>query len=148
MTMADNKQLTKKVNDQSENDQALPAELTEVLQSVDPDARKKIEYFMHSQISLVSRISPEAQIMKKVTPEHITTMLQTQENAMQNTFKENREKRISGLIAGALLAGFLIFVIVFLKDNPTLMEKIIIAAGGLVAGAAGGYGYGKTKRDE
>ncbi len=146
--MAENKQLSKNRNEQNENEQSLPAEVAEVLQTVAPDARKKIEYFMHSQISLISRMSPETQVMKQVTSDHITTMLQTQENAMQNTFKENHEKRISGLIAGGLLAGFLVFIIVFLKDTPDIMEKIIYAAGGLLAGAVGGYGFGRAKRED
>lgn len=43
---------------------------------------------------------------------------------------------------------FIIVIIIFLKDTPDVMEKIIYTAGGLIAGALGGYGFGKTKKDE
>lgn len=34
-----------------------------------------------------------------------------------------------------------------LKDNPDIMEKVIYAAGGLIAGPVGGYGIGKNKTE-
>ena len=40
---------------------------------------------------------------------------------------------------------FLVVVIVLLKDKPNIMEKMIYAAGGLIAGAVGGFGYGYKK---
>ena len=42
---------------------------------------------------------------------------------------------------------FLIVIIVLLKDNLYIMEKVIYAVGGVIAGAFGGYGFGKNKND-
>ncbi len=39
-------------------------------------------------------------------------------------------------------------LIILLKDNPDIMEKIIYTVGGVVIGAFGGYGFGKNKGDE
>lgn len=43
---------------------------------------------------------------------------------------------------------FFIVVILILKDIPDVMEKIIYGLIGLVAGAFGGYGIGKNKRED
>ena len=42
---------------------------------------------------------------------------------------------------------FVIALVILLKDNPDVLEKVIYAGGGLIAGAFGGYGYGKNKRE-
>lgn len=44
--------------------------------------------------------------------------------------------------------AFIIIIIVLLKDNPEIMEKIIYTVGGVVIGAFGGYGYGKNKSED
>ncbi len=43
---------------------------------------------------------------------------------------------------------FFIFLVILLKDNPDVMEKIIYTVGGVVVGAFGGYGFGKNRNDE
>jgi hypothetical protein len=40
------------------------------------------------------------------------------------------------------------FVIVQLKNTPDVMEKIIFAIGGVTTGALGGYGFGRSKKNE
>ena len=39
-------------------------------------------------------------------------------------------------------------MIVLLKDNPDVMEKIIYTVGGVIVGAFGGYGFGKNRNDD
>ena len=47
-----------------------------------------------------------------------------------------------------IVVAFIIILISMLKDKPDIMEKVLYASGGLIAGALGGYGFGKSKRDE
>lgn len=42
---------------------------------------------------------------------------------------------------------FFIIIIVLLKDSPDVMEKVLYAVGGVIAGAFGGYGLGQRKRE-
>ena len=145
--MPSNKQLAKKESDPVQ-DNVLPEEFAEVLQKVDPQTRGQIERIMVSQFSMVSRLSPETEVMKKVTPEHITAMISTQDEAMKRTFKENSEKRWFSIGLAAMLCGMFVFVILALKDTPDVMEKIIYAVGGVIVGGFGGYGIGRTKNND
>ena len=43
---------------------------------------------------------------------------------------------------------FFVILIILLKDNTDVMEKIIYTVGGVIAGAFGGYGFGKNRNDE
>lgn len=105
---------------------------------------------MISQFSMISRISPEAEVSKKVTSEHITTMLNTQDKAMEHTFQDNKEKRWFSMGLAVLACVMLIVVILLLKDNPDMMEKIITIVLSALLGGAGGYGFGffRGKNDD
>lgn len=48
----------------------------------------------------------------------------------------------------ALALVFFTAIIVLLKDNPDVLEKIIYSVGGVIVGAFGGYGFGRQKRDD
>lgn len=124
-------------------------ELDEILEEVPPKHRKTIEKFMiASSVQMRGMVAPESAIMKKVSEEHITEYLKGAREEMQNTFAEKRQNKIFVFVT--LLASLVFFciIILLLKDNPEVMEKIIYALIGLVAGAFGGYGVGKNKSDE
>ena len=49
------------------------------------------------------------------------------------------------------MGGFMIFIIVLvflLGDKADILEKVLYTIGGLIVGAFGGYGFGKTKRND
>lgn len=130
----------------AEANAALPEEISQVLEGVPPAQREVIERFMISQVSMISRISPEIEVSKKITAEHITTMLNTQDKAMERTFRDNTQKRWYSIALVVLSCAVLIALVVLLKDIPETMEKIItIVLSGLLGGA-GGYGLGVNKR--
>lgn len=121
-------------------------ELDEILEEVPERHRKTIEKFMiASSVQMRGMVSPENAIMEKVSEEHITEYLKGAREEMQNSFSEKKQNKI--FIFFTLLASFAFFcvIIILLKDNPEVMEKIIYALIGLVAGAFGGYGVGKNK---
>ena len=93
-------------------------------------------------------ISPQLELMKKMTPEHVTKFLEGQQEASNNQFKEKRDNKI---FMGTILFVVLVFVVVLvilLKNSPDILEKVLYSLGGLVAGLLGGYGYGKTQQGE
>lgn len=92
-------------------------------------------------------ISPEASVMNKITEDHITEYLQGARKEMENSFDERKQNRIITFITLILAMIFFIIIILLLKDMPDFMEKIIYSLVSLIAGAIGGYGYGKTKSD-
>lgn len=128
----------------------IPEEISEVLKDVPHEAREVLRQFMVVQSSMVSRVSPEAEVTKKVTGDHITQMLQTNDKAMEHTFKDLNHKRFFTFGSGVLGLIALIAIIMLLRDDPDLMEKVltIVFSGGL--GVAGGFGIGyvKGKKDE
>ena len=65
---------------QTENDQDddLPSEMTEVLNGLPETQRREVTRMMSAGFSMISRTSPEGEIAKKITAEHITSMLETQ----------------------------------------------------------------------
>lgn len=92
-------------------------------------------------------MSPETEVMRKVTSEHISKFLDSQDTAMNKQFQEVKESKIYtfGIFLFTLI--FIVILIILLKDNPEVMEKVLFTLGGLVTGAIGGYGYGKTKNN-
>ncbi len=119
------------------------------LESVPEENRRIIERFVFSSIQMRDVSSPESFVMKQITPEHITKYLDGAEQEMKNSYKEQSQRKIFTLITVLAIMAFLIAIIIILKDNPDVMEKIIYAAGGVIAGAFGGYGLGieKGKKD-
>lgn len=134
-------------NRKSEEEHAtLPEEIAQVLEKVPKEEdRNTIRQMLISQFSMISRVSPEYDVAKKVTPEHITKMLDTQDRAMEKTFKDKSQRRIFTFCVALLSSAVLIALVVLLKDKPELMEKIVTIAFSGLLGAAGGYGIGVNK---
>lgn len=121
----------------------IPPELEQALQFVPKESRREIYGLM---VSSMTR-SPEADIAKKVTSEHISQMLETQKRSMDYSFQDNKMTKMISLIVFILTLVFIGVLIVLLKEKPDILEKIltILVSGGL--GAFGGYGFGKNSKD-
>ena len=95
-----------------------------------------------------SVISPQLELMKKMTTENVTEFLQGQREVSNNQFKESRDNKIFLVIVLLMVLIFVTALVILLKGNPDMLEKVLYTLGGLVAGLFGGYGYGKSKRDD
>lgn len=131
-------------------DTPIPEDMRKALEGIPEEQRKRITSMMISQYSLFERISPDASLVKKITEDHITKMLETQERAMEHSFQEDHEKRWFLLGSVIVAVGTLITLVVLLKNSPDLMERVITLAFGGILGAAGGYGIGfrNGKKDD
>ncbi len=137
------------VLDNVDKDNLEEAELEDVLESVPPEHRKVIERMMiSSSIQMRSISSPETAVMKKLTQDHISKYLDGAELEMKNSYAEKFHRKVFTFLTMIVAMAFFIFLVILLKDNPDVMEKIIYIVGGVVIGAFGGYGFGKNRNDE
>lgn len=130
------------------------AEISDVLEDIisesgipeedQPEVRKMIAM----SLRMGAATSPQVEIMKKVTAEHITQMLSSREAESQRHYAEKREKKRFYLAWLVIVCIFVLAIIGLLRDHPETLEKVLYAAGGLIAGAVGGYGYGKSARND
>lgn len=123
-------------------------ELEEILESVPKEEKHEIIKMVRMSMQMGKVLSPEMEIVKKLTPEHVTEYLKTQREAMVNHFKESKENKFFALFTLIIVLIFVVVLVVLLKDKPDVMEKVLYALGGLITGALGGYGLGKSKKEE
>lgn len=148
--MADDKELLegeKTRTDAQKEENEIETELEEVLDSVPPEHRETIKRMISFQMGSFSA-SPEATVMKKLTPEHISMFLAGSEQEMKNSYAEKLHKKIFTLLTTILAMIFLIVIIVLLKDKPDIMENVLYTIGGVIAGAFGGYGLGRNRNED
>jgi hypothetical protein len=122
--------------------------LADILES-DASSKEKakvVEMMMMSS-SQQMMTNGQSDISDKITEEHITKYLDGAEKNMTLGFKEETNKKWYNLAMVLLAIIILIFLVIFLKDTPDLLDKLITGIFSLIAGAIGGYGYGKNKSD-
>ena len=151
--MEENREQNDKETQSLENvdkDNLEEAELEDVLESVPPEHRKVIERMIISSSVQMRRSlpSPETAVMKKLTPDHISKYLDGAELEMKNSYAEKFHRKVFTFLTMIVAMVFFIFLVILLKDNPDVMEKIIYTVGGVVVGAFCGYGFGKNRNDE
>ncbi|MDK2973440.1 MAG: hypothetical protein PWP23_3195 [Candidatus Sumerlaeota bacterium] len=83
-------------------------------------------------------------IAKQVTPEHIDKLLENNQQEMVLEHSKEMRKLTLSFFTVILLVGFLVFCIVFLKDDSELRKLLITGILSLVTGLAGGYGLGRS----
>lgn len=133
---------------EQETEEFLPDELSEALEEMSPEVRKHVEKFMISSVQMGGIFRPENTVSKKITENHISEFLDGSKQQMMEQYKEEHENKIFKGIVLTLILVFIIAIIVLLRNTPEVMEKVLYTLGGLLSGALGGYGYGKSKRDD
>lgn len=148
--MADKeRELTKKAADEvatTDGDVEFPEEVSQIMESMPETERHVMTKFFYRATSMV-RVSPEMEVSKKLSPEHITKMLENESTAMRYQHEDEQQSRRHHLIYVIIAVILIMFLVLTLKDNPDVLEKILYAAGGMVAGAAGGYGYAQSRKE-
>lgn len=131
---------------ESNNKEQEPIDI--ILENIPKEERHEVKKMIGLSMQMGRTISPEMELMRKMTPEHVTEFLEAQKEEMQNQFKENRENKIFLVAILLIVMAFIVILIYLLKDKPDIMEKVLYTLGGLITGLFGGYGFGRTKRDE
>lgn len=124
--------------------------IDDVIQKFPVEDRHEVRKMMSLSMEMnkVMSASPEMELMKKMTSENIETFLEGQKEAMGYQFKEGRENKIFLCIIVLIFLIFIVILVNLLKDKPDILEKVLYTMGGVIVGGFGGYGVGKTKKDE
>ena len=127
----------------------IPDEIEGVLSKLPGPERENMTRIIAAGFSFLSLSSPEGEVAKKITPEHITTILDQQEKGMDYTYKEGLQKKIFFVVILVIIILAVIAIIALLKDeNPDIMYQILTVLISASLGAAGGYGIGIGKRND
>lgn len=132
-------------NENVENDEEMPPQIGQILQMV-PEERRAEAYSSIFQLFAMER-SPEADVAKKITSEHIDKLLDHQNKSMEYSYKDSQQTKFIYFVVFLVTAILVVFIIVFMKDNPEMLEKILTIIGSAGLGAFGGYGVGKISKE-
>lgn len=126
------------------------AVINDVIDKIPEEDRHEVRKMigMTMQMGRVMSASPEIELMKKMTSENIASFLEGQKEAVKYEFKAGRDNKI---FLGIVLLLFMIFItvlVLLLKDSPDILEKVLYTLGGLIVGAFGGYGFGKSRSED
>lgn len=144
MDESNKKQESDNKTDDIEN---LPKEFSEILEEVPEEARHEVRKMIGMSMQMGGVISPQLELMKKMTAENVTEFLQGQREASNNQFRESRDNKIFLGFSLFLILLFVIVLVILLKEDLDVLEKVLYALGGLITGLLGGYGYGKSKNE-
>ena len=141
-------EISQNVASETPEHETIPPEMAEVLSTLPEAQRKEVTRIMTMGFSMISRSSPEGEIAKKITPEHISTMLTTQQKGLDYTYKESRFEKIIFVVILLIIISAVIAIIILLRDkDPETMSQILTVLISAALGAVGGYGIGVKKRD-
>lgn len=126
----------------------IPPEMAEALKAVPEPQRKEIREMLSISYSMMLKTSPEAEVAKKIKPEHITAMLDAQNKGMEYTYKENTHKMLfSGAILLIIVVAVLIVILLLRDSHSEEMSTIVNLLIGAALGFSGGYGIRAGKGD-
>jgi len=115
---------------------------------------KQVQFMQRTMMAIMERTS-ESSVANKITEKHIEQMLDIQRSGVDNQrlgmelqVKDNDRNRLLALAVVLAILALAALVLILYKDQPDMVQKIIIPAITFIAGAGGGYGLGKSKRAE
>ncbi|MEA3496806.1 MAG: hypothetical protein U9R42_12335 [Bacteroidota bacterium] len=115
----------------------------EILETIPIEERGKVvSIIKKSMISSVSkRTNP---IAEKITPEHITTLIENSSVVDKRDRTERKSERNYNLILIIIGLVFVSFLVIFLQKNINLLITIITA----ILSFIGGFGFGKSQKNK
>jgi len=110
----------------------------EFLEAIPEEERHRVISIIRSKMfaSFTRETNP---IYEKVSPDHITAIINNSEGQDKRDRKERGNIRLMNLGMFILVLAFLVFIIIFLIENENMLHLIITA----FLAFAGGFGVGK-----
>lgn len=118
--------------------------LEEGLEAFPEEQRKVLSRMMISTVQM-RNTSPEAEIASKISGQQLDKILENNAEETRLYFNDRKQTKWFSFAAFGVAIVFLTVLVIMLRSTPDVLEKIIYAVGGVIAGAFGGYGYGKSK---
>ena len=119
--------------------------LDEMLEGVPEEAQQRVRTML-SVTTIAQRTSPQAELMRKMTSENIRDFMQMQDASDQRAFEDRKSQRRYNITVLTIGVVALLLLILILRPNPELLEKLVPGIIGLIAGAIGGYGYANIRK--
>lgn len=123
----------------------LPQDLEEFLEGVPEDKREPINRMIGMSMQMSRVVTPEAELMRKMTPDNIDNFLEGQKKAQEYDYKEGIANKFFYSFIIVVVLAFIVGLVILLKNKPDLLEKVLCTVGGLITGLLGGYGFGRSK---
>lgn len=114
-----------------------------------PAAGRDFEHTFQALMASVQGGPPHNPIADHITSEHIAASIDLSSKSMDvglEDRKDNRRLVLQVFIASVVGLLGMVALLVFTSNSALLADFLKIGAGG-VAGWAGGYGYGRSRRD-
>jgi hypothetical protein len=122
-----------------------PEEVKEFIDKLPPDKKSDVLRIFSEQRTMFAGPLPSL-LERKITPEHISSIIETEEKKSQREFQSGESSKkynLWYLCVGIL--GFLAFAFVLLQYNA---KEFLIPVLTGIAGLVGGFGIGRGKRKE
>ena len=82
-------------------------------------------------------------IVKHVSPAHIDKVLDYGNEQAKREDSQQTQSKWMAFGGCILFLALVVFLVVFLKDSPTILAPVLSAVAGLVSGFMAGFGVGK-----
>ncbi|UYV12298.1 MAG: hypothetical protein NCW75_13485 [Phycisphaera sp.] len=112
-------------------------EAAEALENAPPFVRE-------SMMALMASGPLPNPVANQVRPEHIKQSLDLADKQSDRDDRQESRSKLFLLIAFVIVVGLVVFLVIFLKDDPDLLQKVLTYAGTLFAGVAAGFGIGRA----
>ena len=126
--------------------QVLDAEGQDALADIPKPVLKSAEMFMAQMVRSGSMPSP---FLEKVTPEHVTQVIESNDMETKLTIEDRQKCRyfnVVYIILGLVALGFL--VLTLQGSNPDLLEKLITIVLSFVGGMGAGWGLARRRSQD
>lgn len=112
------------------------------------EAAESVPSRVQEMLAMFQQVGPPpSPLADKITSEHITAMLDLEQQRLGHVRSDRTEERKSGTTRVIVACTFVLILIGLLTvtGNSELLKDVLIGLVGLVAGAFGGYGYGRSQ---
>lgn len=123
----------------------LPPEVEQIIDEMPEEHQAQARQMFSVHTAMMMRTSPQAEMMKKLSPETLDKMIENEGKAAEMEFKDRKSARWTTTILVLIGAIFLLVLVYFLKEDTDVLKEIVVPFVTLLAGALGGYGFGYSK---
>lgn len=123
----------------------LPPEVEQIIGDMPEEHRAQVRQMFSVHTAMMTRTSPQAEMMKKISPETLDKMIENEARETAMEYRDRNSARWATIIMLVIGAAFLIAVVYFLREDPEILKEIVVPFVTLIAGALGGYGFGYSK---
>jgi hypothetical protein len=116
----------------------------EVLEHLPAEQKKQLLTAITTMLSIGPMPNP---IAAKMTPTHISKVLDLQEKDMTFTYQDRRDSRLQSTVVFlvVLILGVAVVLILALNGHDSTLDKLIPIGAGLAGGFGSGYAVGRRR---